>query len=148
MALSLAPGLFARLLEPGDRELGELGERLAARELARRGWRVLGRRVRTPTGEVDLVAKRADVLLALEVKTSRSSAPRSFRPADRFGCAAQRRQQRALEWLADRLGHRGTRALGVCEVFAPSGARARMRFELLGDAPRARTFHLDPPGGR
>jgi Holliday junction resolvase-like predicted endonuclease len=129
--------------------LGELGERLAARALARLGWRVLGRRVRTPEGEIDLVARRAPELIALEVKTSRSPRPRRFRPADRFGHVARRRQERALAWVARRLGHRGPSRLMLCEVFAPPGRAPRVHFEPLDAGPPDRAaFHPGPPRGR
>ena len=51
-----APRLFLRLARPDKDELGRIGEELAARELAGRGWRILGRRLATPVGEVDVVA--------------------------------------------------------------------------------------------
>jgi hypothetical protein len=111
---------------------------------------VLGRRVRTPEGEIDLVAARSGELAALEVKTSRSAGPLLYRPADRFGRAARRRQERALAWLAERLGHRGTRSLILCEVFAPRGpGEPRVRFERVGSRPPQRAdFHPGPPRGR
>jgi Holliday junction resolvase-like predicted endonuclease len=141
--------LFARCAEPDDRELGELGERLAARALARLGWRVLGRRVRTPEGEIDLVARRGRELIALEVKASRAPGPRVFRPADRFGHAARRRQERALAWVARRLGHGGPSRLVLCEVFAPAGRAPRVYFEPLDGGPADRaTFHPGSPLGR
>jgi putative endonuclease len=43
-------------------------ETLAAAALERDGWRVLGRRLRTAAGEVDLVAERAGLLAVVEVK--------------------------------------------------------------------------------
>lgn len=71
-----APGLWLRLDPEGaglDRaELGRLGEGLAARALRRRGWRLLGRRLCTPVGEVDLLAREAGRLAVIEVKTGRS----------------------------------------------------------------------------
>jgi putative endonuclease len=66
------PRLFVRLFEPDDRELGELGEEVAARHLRRLGWRILARRLRTRNGEADLVARREGVVAIVEVKTARS----------------------------------------------------------------------------
>ena len=37
---------------------GRIGETAAAWWLRLKGWRILDRRVRTPVGEVDLVARR------------------------------------------------------------------------------------------
>lgn len=71
----LAPGILLRL-DPGAcrldrRELGRLGEALAARSLIACGWRLVGRRLRTPAGELDLLARRGDQLAVIEVKTGR-----------------------------------------------------------------------------
>jgi putative endonuclease len=47
---------------------GRRGERLAALYLALTGWRVVGRRVKTRMGEVDLVARRGRTVCFVEVK--------------------------------------------------------------------------------
>jgi putative endonuclease len=47
---------------------GHLSEWLAAAAMLARGYRVLGRRVRTPYGELDLVAVRGRRLAFVEVK--------------------------------------------------------------------------------
>lgn len=47
---------------------GRRGEKLAAWYLRLKGWRVLDRRVRTPRGEIDLVARRGRVVAFIEVK--------------------------------------------------------------------------------
>lgn len=67
------PRLFVALLEPDDADLGELGEEVAARHLARSGWRILARRLRTRSGEADLVVSRGATLAVVEVKTARVS---------------------------------------------------------------------------
>jgi len=51
--------------------LGALGESLAARELERRGYRVLARNWRCPAGEMDLIAERGGALVFVEVRTRR-----------------------------------------------------------------------------
>lgn len=86
-------------------ELGALGERLVERDLVRSGWRILGRRVRTPRGEVDLWALDASgAAVAVEVKTGRVEGPDPFDPLQRPGRRLDRRAlQRRLEsaaWLA------------------------------------------------
>lgn len=48
---------------------GRSGERLAAWWLRLQGWRIVGARVRTGRGEVDLVARRGRTLAFVEVKT-------------------------------------------------------------------------------
>lgn len=53
---------------------GRRGERLAAWWLRLKGWRILDRRVRTPAGEVDLVARRGNLVAFVEVKSRRTAA--------------------------------------------------------------------------
>lgn len=47
---------------------GHAGERLAALRLLLTGYRILARRYRTKVGEIDLVARRGDVVAFIEVK--------------------------------------------------------------------------------
>lgn len=103
-----------RLARPSTAELGLLGEELAARALRRAGWRLLGRRLATPFGEIDLVAAGAGQLVCVEVKAgllhsppgSPGSPPRShlrWRPGLRLDAGRLARQRRAGRWLARRL---------------------------------------------
>lgn len=48
---------------------GREGEDRAALWLRAKGWRILARRVRTPLGEIDLIAKRGRTVAFVEVKT-------------------------------------------------------------------------------
>ena len=47
---------------------GRQGEDAAAQWLKGQGWQILGQRVKTPAGEIDLVAKRKGVVAFVEVK--------------------------------------------------------------------------------
>ena len=47
---------------------GRRGERIAGWWLRLKGWRILARRVRTAVGEVDLVARRGNLIAFVEVK--------------------------------------------------------------------------------
>ena len=53
---------------------GREGERRAAFWLRAKGWRILASRVKTPRGEIDLVAKRGGVIAFVEVKWRRTTA--------------------------------------------------------------------------
>jgi putative endonuclease len=57
---------------------GRRGERLAGWWLRLKGWRILDRRVRTPAGEVDLVARRGNLIAFVEVKMRKTGADLDF----------------------------------------------------------------------
>ncbi len=48
---------------------GRTGERIAAWWLRLHGWRIVGERVKTRRGEIDLIARRGKTLAFVEVKT-------------------------------------------------------------------------------
>ncbi|MEL6530281.1 MAG: YraN family protein [Pseudomonadota bacterium] len=56
----------------GKREIAEQkgrdGEAQAAQWLAVQGWKILAERVRTPLGEIDLIARRPGLVAFVEVK--------------------------------------------------------------------------------
>ena len=47
---------------------GRQGERIAAWWLRLKGWSILDRRVRTRAGEIDLIARRGNLVIFVEVK--------------------------------------------------------------------------------
>jgi putative endonuclease len=72
---------------------GRRAETLAAWWLRLKGWRILGRRVRTPVGEVDLVARRGRTLAFVEVKARADDGQAALALDDfrlrRVACAAE-----------------------------------------------------------
>lgn len=53
---------------------GRRGEALAALYLRLTGWRILAQRLKTPRGEIDLIARRGRIVIFVEVKWRRSTA--------------------------------------------------------------------------
>lgn len=80
-------------------EVGECGERIACHWLRAQGEKVLYRNYRAPQGgEVDIVARRGDLLLFIEVKTRRAGG--IGRPLDAVDRAKQELIERgANSWL-------------------------------------------------
>ena len=89
------------------REIGEAGERLAARHYEARGYTLLAQNYHSRHGEVDLILKTGDTLVFCEVKTR---GPRAWeRPAAWVNAKKQRRViLAALAWL---------QAQGLAEAF-------------------------------
>ena len=77
------------------RSLGREGEKLAVKRIKRLGYRVLGRNVTYPFGELDLVALDGDELVFIEVKTGLES--KAIDPAEHVSEAKRRRVRRAAE---------------------------------------------------
>jgi putative endonuclease len=94
---------FARL------ELGRRAEQLVAMRLEGSGWRLVGRNVRLPSGELDIVALDGSTLVFVEVKAGRAGATVGpERPAHAVGRHKQLRLRRlAREWIAERRGPSG-----------------------------------------
>ncbi|MFM5932345.1 MAG: YraN family protein [Novosphingobium sp.] len=57
---------------------GRKGEALAAWYLRIKGWRILAQRVKTPRGEIDLVARRGRLVAFVEVKWRNKAADLDF----------------------------------------------------------------------
>ncbi len=102
---------------------GRRGERLAAWWLKQRGWEVLGERVRTPAGEVDLVARRAGIVAFVEVKMRKTAAD--------------------LDFAIDE--HRLARVAAAAELLMPTYATAGedIRVDVLLLAPGVAPRHIE-----
>jgi len=96
---------------------GRWGEDLAARWYGTRGYTVVARNWRCPTGEVDLIVRRGRLLVVVEVKARRTE---TYGPAaSAVGPVKQQRLRRlAAAWLATS----GTRGVEVrFDVVAVTG---------------------------
>ena len=83
-------------LRPSARALGRLGERHAARYLARNGLELLASNVHLAGGEIDLVVRQGQTLVFVEVKsTSEGSWSRGFERIDADKRRSLRRACRA-----------------------------------------------------
>ena len=102
------------------RLLGERGETIAARHLARRGMVVLDRNWRCEAGEIDLVLRDGHVLVICEVKT---------RSSTDFGAPLEAIDQRkvdrlrrlAARWLRVHDCHPDDVRIDMVGVLAPPG---------------------------
>ena len=112
---------------PGARQaayrLGLKAETLAAWWLRAKGYRILARRLKTPAGEIDLVARRGSTVAFVEVKAraGRDQAIEAVTPQ------TQRRIVRAAEmWLSRR----------------PDHAALTLRFDIVAIVPGRLPLHL------
>lgn len=81
-----------------NKQVGDLGERLAAKFLRRSGYRVLTRKYRCKFGEIDIVARDKDMLVFVEVR-SKSDSEYGL-PYETVGYTKRRRLERvAAEFL-------------------------------------------------
>ena len=56
-----------------NKEIGKIGEQIAMTFLEQKGYEVLDTNVRTPFGEIDIVARRKETTVFVEVKTRATS---------------------------------------------------------------------------
>ena len=77
-------------------KLGQLGEEAAAEYLTRKGMKILRRNLRTPVGEIDLLARQKRHLVFVEVKTRKGTA--YGLPEEAVGLRKQRQIVRAAQW--------------------------------------------------
>jgi putative endonuclease len=102
---------------------GLSAESRAAALLIAKGYRIVARRFRTPVGEVDIVARRRNVLVFVEVKAR-------VRLDDAAECLTPRQQRRiaaaAAAWLAEH----------------PDDVASDIRFDVVLVAPRSIPRHI------
>jgi len=103
--------------------LGLTAEMRAAALLLTRGYRIVARRFRTSVGEVDIVARRGDQLIFVEVK-------------------AREQLDDAANAVTDRQRRRIIAAAEVWLAAHPSDAMRNIRFDVILVAPRRWPRHI------
>jgi putative endonuclease len=103
--------------------LGRWGEEEAVRYLRRQGMKILERNLRTPVGEIDIIARHGKILVFVEVKTRKSDAFGT--PQEAVGPFKQRQILRTAQWyLGDGRGKGLQPRFDVIAVRpSPEGAR-------------------------
>lgn len=83
--------------------LGRQGEEAAARFLTSKGMKILERNLRTPVGEIDLIARHGQILVFAEVKTRKGWYYGT--PAEAVGVHKQRQIVRTAKWYLNDSPH-------------------------------------------
>jgi putative endonuclease len=103
---------------------GHRSEWLAALALMLKGFRIVARRYKTKLGEIDLIARRGDLVLFVEVKAR----PTLAEAMDALGPYAERRIEAAADlWL----------------MRQPDQARLSLRFDMVAVLPRRWPVHVE-----
>jgi putative endonuclease len=105
------------------RRRGRIAEHLCRWHLRLRGWRILACDWRCPAGEIDILARRRDVLAVIEVKS---------RPDFATGATA----------LSPRQRRRIARAAEAFLLMRPDLAAMAIRFDVMVVEPRRLPRHL------
>lgn len=112
-----------RLKRQRARRRGDLAEFVCRVHLRLRGWRIVARDWRCPAGEIDIVARRGNVLAIIEVKARATAADAVF--------AVAPRQRRRI-----------ARATSAFLLARPELAALTVRFDAMLVAPRRFPRHL------
>ena len=103
---------------------GHWSERAAAVALMVKGYRIVARRHRTKLGEIDLIARKGDLVAIVEVKARRTLAE----AMDAIGYESERRIEAAADlWLARQ----------------PDYARLSVRFDMVAVLPWRWPVHVE-----
>ena len=103
---------------------GHRGEWLAALALMGKGYRIVARRYRTRLGEIDLIARKGDLVAIVEVKAR----PTLAQAMEAVGSLSERRIEGAADmWLARQ----------------PDYARLSIRFDMVAVLPWRWPVHVE-----
>jgi putative endonuclease len=103
---------------------GHRAEWYAAWALRLKGWRICARRFKTKGGEVDIIARKRDLVIMVEVKAR----PTVLEAMDAVSATAQRRIEAAGDiWLSRQ----------------PDFGRLSVRYDLVAVLPRKWPVHVE-----
>ena len=117
------PGREARPERRAAEHFGQRGEALAALYLRAKLYRIVARRVKTPVGEIDLIARRGPLTVFVEVKAR----TRAGTEAEALAAVNQGRIARAAQFYLAR---------------HPALAETALRFDVIFLAPFAWPRHI------
>lgn len=117
------------------RKLGNFGENSAARFLRRKRYRILERNFVGKNGEIDIIARKKDIMVFVEVKTRsiESSGTYESRPA----AAVNAKKQRRLIRIANEYAHRIHKKEGcamrmdIIEVLTRKNEKQKIKIEKI-----------------
>ena len=114
----------ARARRQRHQRRGHRGEWAAACALLLKGYRIVARRYKTKLGEIDLIARRGDLVLIVEVKVR----PTLVQAMEAIGRMSERRIEAAADlWL----------------MRQPDHARLSVRFDMVAVLPRRWPIHVE-----
>ena len=106
-----------------NKRLGAQGEKAARGYLKRSGWKILEKNYKNPFGEIDIIAKRGDVIAFIEVKT---------RLSDKYGTPSEAvGNQRKLKYIN-----------GANFYFAGKEIEFTVRFDII-EVENGRINHIE-----
>jgi putative endonuclease len=125
---------YARL---SKEQIGRLGEKLGARFLRRRGYRIVARNYACPAGELDLIALDQDTVVFVEVKTRRDT--EVARPEEAVNFHKRRQITAAAKYYLLQTGVQGRPLrFDVLAVVLREGCRPELEhfIDAFGPTPR------------
>lgn len=93
--------------ETDTRRIGDRAEKLAAKYLKKAGYRILEKNLRTRLGEIDILARKDNVLVVVEVKGAQNESEFGA-PIFRVDAAKRRKLRRLAGQLIQRYNLRAT----------------------------------------
>ncbi len=109
-------------------KVGQRGENIAADYLALRSYKILQRNIKTKAGEIDLIARRGDLIIFVEVKASTKHSE-EFTPSIRVDKRKIERLKAASELWMEAEEQRGAELSGRIDVIEVCDGKVVEHFE-------------------